>query len=161
MSSSQTVQVPAQYWRVWETAIQTIYQSMRISRHMIGPMMNKKDASWLQHVDESHILRNCGNHTFVQYPLIHSTRNVQKYTRTTWHATSIQSLNCYRVIKIYERNGHISTDGYKNTYETSQIISNNFRHIHEKFYSLTKTVISSWKAWKQNISSSKPKTHFN
>ena len=42
-----TVQVPAQYWRVWETAIQTIYRSIRISRHMIGTMMNKKDASAL------------------------------------------------------------------------------------------------------------------
>ena len=41
-----------------------------------------------------------------------------------------------------------------------QTISHNFRHIHEKLYSLTKTVTSSWRAWKQNPSSSKPpKTH--
>ena len=141
----RTVQVPAPCWRVQETAIKPIYQSMRVSRHMIRPPVNKKMAIWLQHVDESHILRNCGNNLFIKCPLVKSTRTICKYTRRTWNALSIEALECYRVVKLFERNGIIYTDGYgrRNTLPSTKPIP--APSPYTNFYTFTNKVISAWK----------------
>ena len=83
--------VPKRYWKTWEGVVKTIYQST-LSSQIPGPTIRKEHCIWLQHDDRSHIIRNCGNHKYVKYKLLHHTRKIQTYTRVGWYHTTIYEL---------------------------------------------------------------------
>ena len=161
MEKFPVVTVPAPYWRKWENVVKTIHASLRVSRFTLKANVDKNAGVWLQHRDKSHIIRNCGEHKFVKYKHVRSTRTVQEYTRKHWHFTSIYALDHYHIIKVYERNGNIYTDGFKTG--NSIIDLHDVRYITHpcQYYESCKDVIQRWK--RRIISNEpvhQPKPHF-
>ena len=95
-----------------ETVIKAVYQSLRVSHFYPGHKIDKFKGVWLQHVNKSHLIRNCGKNKYIKYLLVRIKRNEQEYTRTKWHHTTLHDFFSDEVITVYERDGKIFTDGY-------------------------------------------------
>ena len=144
-----SVSVPKSYWNIWENVIKTIYQSVRVSGMHFGMVRNKESSMWMQHKDQSHIIRNCGDNKFIKYKSIHATRNTHTYTRQGWYFTTLSEFSPYNVVQIYEKDGLLFTDGCHSN--TNIITSTQIPLVstYEQIQHTWQRIYKEWITWKR------------
>ena len=115
-----TIVVPPRFWKTWDMVVKTIYQSTRVSGFPPGESLDKRAETWLQCHDYSHIIRYCSKNHYIKYYHESSSRKYHVYTRSNWNYTSIYGLEDYEIIEVYEKDGKIFTDGYRESNHRDQ-----------------------------------------